>query len=154
MANKKIKKTAAKKTVAKKAVAKKTTAVRKAPVAPVMQEHECHCGGHCHCCGNRFMGCLVKLVVLCIVFLLGCIASPWVMGRMHKPMMPRVQFNENGCVVLESVKCPKMLEVLATADDNADGCISKVEFKTAMKEMHKDHFMPKHPAPVEGPMAE
>lgn len=157
MAKKTIKKTAAKKPVAKKTVVKKTPAKRVVakPVAPVVETHECHCGGHCHCCcgcGNRFISFCIKLVVLCMVFLLGCIASPWLMRNGgHMNMMRHIQFDDNGCVVVSSIKCPKMLEALATADNDANGCITRAELRRVMKEMHRPHQMP---APMPGePMA-
>lgn len=135
------------KTTAAKATktTKRSTTVRAAVATPVTPVHECGCGADCKCggkCGCKCCGgCglirfFIKLIVLCMVFLLGCISAPWFMHNGHKSMMRHVQFDENGCVVLESVKCPKMLEALATADDNADGCISRVELKSVFKEMH------------------
>ncbi len=141
MANKKIKKSPAKKPVAKKIV--KTAPAKRVmtrTAAPMVETHECQCA-HCHCgchcgCGNRFVKFCIKLIVLAMVFCLGCIASPWVMRNGgHMKMMRHIQFDNNGCVVLETVQCPKLLANLATADDNADGCISKVELRHAMKEM-------------------
>ena len=143
MARKTIKKT---KTATKKVVTKKATAkpverkqnAKKLVAAPVETMHECNCGCHCCCCkGRRFVGLCIKVVLLCLVFLLGCLSSPWIARNAHKPMMPRAAFDDNGCVVLESVKCPKMLEALATADDNADGCITRAEFKNVMSDFHK-----------------
>ncbi|MCQ2581312.1 MAG: hypothetical protein MJ164_04065 [Alphaproteobacteria bacterium] len=145
MPNKTIKKNTTKKTVVKKTatkpVAKKTTVRRPEMTAPVQQNHECACGHHCHCCGcgHHFVKFCIKLVVLCAVFFLGCIASPWLMKHPdHHRMKHNIAFDDNGCVVLESVKCPKMLEMLATADDDANGCISKTELKNAMHAVHQE----------------
>ena len=71
-----------------------------------------------------------------MVFLAGAVSAPWLMRGAHKSMMRHIQFDDNGCVMLESIKCPKLLERLATADDDANGCISRVELKTALRDMH------------------
>ena len=79
-------------------------------------------------------------------------ASPWILNRgAHMNMMRHIQFDENGCVVMSSIKCPKLLADLATADNDANGCISKAELKQVIKEMHRPHQMPA-PMPEE-PMA-
>ena len=149
MANKKVTKTATKKAPAKKPVARKNPVksvvkanakVRKsAPVvAAVTPKTECGCG--CGCCchrGQRLIGFCIKVIILCMVFLLGCLSAPWFMKHGGKHMMPEIAFDENGCVVLESVKCPKLLENLATADNDADGCITRMELKEVMHDMHK-----------------
>ena len=145
------------KTVAKKQV-KKTTVrptIKPVVVAPV----ECGCDKHCCCCrGRSFIGFCIKVVILCIVFLLGCISAPWLMRGAHQSMMRHIEFSDNGCVVMESVKCPKMLEVLATADVNNDGCVSREEFKAIMP--RKPHGAPAempNPMPadaMEAPVAE
>ncbi len=149
MANKSSKKNPVKKTVVKKTATKSTmkkTSVRRAPVvADVPQMHECACGGACHCgcgcgCGHRFIKFCIKLIVLCMVFFLGCIASPWLVKNPGRHMMRNIAFDDNGCVVLETVKCPKLLESLATADDDANGCISRAELKSAMHEMRREKF--------------
>lgn len=142
------KKTPAKKTVVKKTSVKtsmkKTNVRRVQPVAtpvPAQQMHECSCGGACHCgcgCGHRFIKFCIKLIILCMVFFLGVIASPWFVKNSDHHMMRHIQFDDNGCVVMETVKCPKLLETLATADDDANGCISRAELKSAMHEMRRE----------------
>ena len=145
-------KTATKKVATKKAPVKavKSTksvktvkAVKPAVVKqPVVHEHDCGCGcGHHCCCGNRWVVIGIKIAVLAVVFLLGCFTSALIMHDGHKGPRP-VDFDAKGCVVLESVKCPKLLETLATADSNADGCISKDELKAAHEEMRKAHVRP------------
>ena len=140
MVKKTIKKTkpATKKVVAKKATAKtvaaKPVAAKQLVDAPM---HECHCGCNCCCRGHRFIGFCIKVIILCIVFLLGCVSAPWLMRKGHDSMMRHIAFDDNGCVVLESIKCPKLLETLATSDDDANGCISREELESAMKEMRK-----------------
>ena len=144
---KKIIKTTNKKNV--KPVARKTKTVRADVRDEQMHEQTCNCGCGCHCgcgCGtcrgHRVIGWCIKIVVLCIVFLLGCVSSQWLVGGGHKKSMMRdIRFDDNGCVILESVKCPKLLEVLSTADDDANGCISRAELKNAMHDMKREHRM-------------
>ena len=52
-----------------------------------------------------------------------------------------MQFDDNGCVILESVTCPKMLEVIAMADTDANGCVTRDEIHSAKHNMH-------HPEPM------
>jgi len=157
MAQKTIKKRT-KTTTATKRVAKKTTksaAVRNV-TTPVVTEKPCSCGHECHCCccrGRRVINLFIKIIILCIVFLLGCMASPWMVRDHGKAMMHGIKFDDNGCVMLDTVKCPKMLEVLATSDDDANGCISRMELKHAMIELRKGRPMPADEMPTE-PMAE
>ncbi len=148
MPNKSIKKNPVKKTAVKKTATKstlkKTNTRRAQPVAtPVPAQHECPCGDACHCgygcgCGHRFIKFCIKLIILCMVFFLGVIASPWFVKNPGHHMMRDIAFDDNGCVVLETVKCPKLLETLATADDDANGCISRAELKSAMREMRRE----------------
>jgi len=138
----------AKKPVAKKSVRKVVRPTLKPVIVAPAVSHECACGDKCCCCrGRSFIGLCINVILVCIVFLLGCISSPWLMRAAHKPMMPRVEFSDNGCVVMESIKCPKMLEVLAAADENSDGCISRDEFKKATHDMHKMHHGAHAPSP-------
>ena len=48
--------------------------------------------------------------------------------------MPRPQFDDNGCLV---VQCHMMIEKMAEIDTNADKCDDKAEFKEFMSKMHK-----------------
>ena len=135
MAKKIIKKTkpATKKVVAKKVAKKETVkAVAETPTP------KCGCGCHCMCCrGHRFIGVCIKLIILCMIFLLGCVSGPWIVRNAHQSAMRHIDFDDNGCVVLESVKCPKLLETLATSDNDADGCISHAELQDAIAELHR-----------------
>jgi hypothetical protein len=45
---------------------------------------------------------------------------------------------ENGCLKMDSIQCPKMVEKLANADVNGDNCVSLEEYKVIKKEMKKD----------------
>ena len=133
-----------KKTIKKAKPATKKVVTKKAVVKPVAAKqlvdapkHECNCGCHCCCRGHRFIGVCIKIIILCIVFLLGCVSAPWLMKKGHDSMMRHIVFDDNGCVVLESIKCPKLLETLATSDDDANGCISREELEGAIKEMHR-----------------
>jgi len=70
---------------------------------------------------------------------------------------------------MESIKCPKMQEKLATADVDGNGCISAEEYKAVKKEMRpmhkgmrgpkdfkgfKDHKGPKAPMEPKAPKAD
>ena len=142
MVQKNTKKTtkAAVKSAPRKSPKKTMRPVMAAPV-DMPQMHECHCGCHCGCgCrGHRFFGFLLKLLLLVFVFFLGVWSSPWVMHKANKSMMRHMKFDDNGCLVMDSVKCPKMLEQLATADADANGCVTRAELKTVMGEKHKMH---------------
>lgn len=152
-----VKKTATKKPVAKKAVAKKPVAkktvtkrVARKPrvvVAPVVDTKPvCACGDNCHCCccrGHRFLRWGIRVILLCIVFVCGMAVAPLFMRDMPQKHM---QFDDNGCVILESVTCPKMLEVLATADTDANGCITRDEIRAAKHNAR--HAEPVADAPV------
>lgn len=122
-----------------KSMAKSTKRVVRATNknADVMAEKtSCACGEKCHCCcccGHRVIRWCIKVILLCIVFVAGMAVAPLFMNE--KPMH-HMEFDDNGCVVLESVKCPKMLETLSVADTNADGCISREEIKSAKHNMH------------------
>lgn len=120
-----VKKVAAKKTVAKKAPKNVEVA------APVV--HECPCGGHCACgCHGHFWK---KFLLLIVVFVLGGLCAMY----FCKPHMPKhhIKFDDNGCLISESVKCPKMLESLMAADVDANGCITRDEMHVMKKTMRK-----------------
>lgn len=147
-----VKPVAAKKTVTKKTTAKKTTtratSVKPAPKAvktpkattPCMEHiHECKCGANCHCgdncqcgakckCGGKFGRIVKKLIIALILLALGFAAAK--LCCCDKGMRgPRVQFADNGCMVEETVKCPKLLELLPAMDINQDGCITREEYR-------------------------
>lgn len=121
---------------ATKSVAKKNT---KTVATPVVEPQECHCGASCGCGCHH--GKFRKIFVLIIVFLVGFAVAKFTcccgMHRMHK-MRPVF---DNGCLVMESVKCPKMQQALAAADADMNGCITREEFDSVKREMH--HRMPK-----------
>lgn len=124
----------------KKSTTKKTTktSVKKPVAAPVMDAHTCSCGADCKCgChGGKFR----KFIVLLIVFGLG-FAIAKITCCSHGRHMPRHNMREmhpvfvNGCLDMESVKSPKMKELLQTADTDADNCISIAEYKTVKSAM-------------------
>lgn len=127
-----------KKTTAKPVI-KKTV---RAQAAPVQNEHVCACGHDCPChrCGK-----FKKLVVLIIVFCLGFAAAKFSCGpcKHHMKHMPKMHpVFVNGCLDMESIKCPKMQAALQNADVSGDGCISAEEFKAAKKSMPRPE--PKH----------
>ena len=137
------------KTTKKVKTTKKTVkpAVAATPVA-----HECPCGGECKCGCHH--GKFKKFVVLVIVFLIGFAVAK--MTCCHRGMhgMPKMQpVFDNGCLVVESIKCPKMQEALANADVDMNGCITVDEFRAVKKSMrHEMHRIPNQP--VEMPEAE
>ena len=143
----------------------KKTTVRNVAVkpAPVM-EHKCECGEHCHCHGSAHW--VKHVIVWAIIFALGMVCGKLVCcgGHGMKHMSKMHPVFVNGCLDMESVKCPKMQEKLATADVDGNECISVEEFKAVKKEMRKDmrahrkgwgkhKGMPVPPAP-EAPVAE
>ena len=155
------KKTVAKKTVSKPATAKKTVA-KKAPVkkvvaAPVVEKFPCGCdkgcacGGECMCAKKKctFGRFLKKLILVLIIFALGFAAAKMCCCDKRGKMGPRPEF-ENGCLV---VKCPKMAEMVPMMDTDANGCVTREEFRAARKHM-KRAPQPEAPAEVVPEVAE
>ena len=155
MPTKKLTKKPVKKTIVKK------PAVKSAPV----MEHKCECaaGCKCHCHGGAHW--VKHVIVWAIFFAFGMACGKMVCcgghGPKHMPKMHPVFVN--GCLDMESIKCPMMQEKLATADVDGNECISVEEYKAVKKEMrkgmraHKKGFRgpkaPAEPAP-EAPVAE
>ena len=144
-----VKKTAAKKTVTKKAAA---PVAKMAPVATPETHncrcgnkcpcgkncacgHDCHCGDKCRCCGGfgrtimRVLW-IIIVVAIAIAALRLCCCGP----RHHGP---RVHFT-NGCLDVESVKCPKLASALPAMDINQDGCITRDEFRAVKRHMRAE----------------
>ena len=99
----------------------------KAPAA-----HECHCG--CSCTP------LKKAFYLGGMFLLGFAIAHFAFcpcSRFGHKMQKEHPVFVNGCLDMQSIKCPKMQEILANADMDADGCISVSEFNTVKRIMHR-----------------
>ena len=135
----------------KKTTKRTTRTVRTAPAktmvkAAAPETHEVHCG--CKCTP------LKKAMYLGGMFILGLAVAKFAfcpcphhhqmkMNRMHPVFV-------NGCLDMESIKCPKMQEELATADTDANGCISEEEFRAAKHEMRREMREGKRPeAPAE-----
>lgn len=161
MATKTTKKTtakpvAAKKTVTKKTAQKKTTRAASAKSAPKMNAaytdivmpdvYNCKCGTACKCgagcnCGDNckchrhgFGHFVKKLIIALILLALGFAAAK--LCCCGKGMRgPRVHFAQNGCMVEESVKCPKLRELLPAMDINQDGCITREEYREIKRQM-------------------
>lgn len=127
---------ATKKTVAKKTVkpAKATTKTIK-PATPEIETHTCNCGNSCACGCHHHCGAFKKIVVMIIVFCLGyATAHFFPCKKYHKHMMPKLTpVYVNGCLDMDSIKCPKAQKALANADENADGCISEAEYKVSIE---------------------
>lgn len=151
-----------KKTI-KKVPAKKATVKKSAPV----MEHKCECGENCkcHCHGSAHW--VKHIVVWAIIFALGMVCGKMFCcgghGMKHMPKLQPVFVN--GCLDMESIKCPKMQEKFAAADVDSNGCVSVEEYKAVKKEMRshrkgwfskKGPRMPKQPIPEmpEAPVAE
>lgn len=122
-----------KKLPAKKTV-KRTTKRPAMAEVPAPEMHECQCAASCGCgChGGKFK----KFIVLLIVFALGFAVAKITCCRGHR--MPKMEPNfENGCLVIDSIKCPKMQQELVFADTDMNGCITRMEFDSVKKAMHK-----------------
>ncbi|MDL2295907.1 hypothetical protein LJC18_03825 [Lachnospiraceae bacterium OttesenSCG-928-E19] len=141
MAQKPVKKPVAKKAPAKKATVKKAATKKVAPeVTAVIMETPCSQGCGCGCRRGGFWRFIGKLLIVVIIFGLGfATAKVCMMKKMHRGMMngPRVEF-VNGCVDLSSIKCPEMVNKIAMADTDANGCVTREEFKVAKRELRKE----------------
>lgn len=161
MATKTTKKTTAKPTAVKKTVTKKTThkkttratAVKSAPKMNaaytdiVMPDvYKCKCGANCHCgtdcnCGSKCkchchgFGHWVKKFIIALVLVALGFAAAKVCCCGKGMRGPRVHFARNGCMVEESVKCPKLRELLPAMDINQDGCITREEYREIKRQM-------------------
>jgi len=146
------KKTVAKKTVSKPATTKKTVA-KKVVATPVVEKFPCGCdscdkgcacGGECMCAKKKctFGRFLKKLVLVLIIFALGFATAKMSCCDKRGKMGPRPEF-ENGCLV---VKCPKLAEMVPMMDTDANGCVTREEFKAARKHL-KRAPQPEMPAP-------
>ena len=116
-----------------KRVVKPVVAPAKAP-APELHEH--HCG--CKCTP------LKKAFYLGGMFILGFVAAYFLACPCHHHHKMKMGMHRmhpvfvNGCLDMQSVKCPKMAEELANADTDANGCISEEEFRTVKHAMRRD----------------
>lgn len=135
---------ATKKPVAKKAPAKKVVAAPVVEKFPCGCDKGCACGGECACAKKKctFGRFLKKLVLVLIIFALGFASAKMCCNGKRGKMGPRPEF-ENGCLV---VKCPKLAEKVPMMDTDANGCVSREEFKAARKHM-KHGPRPEMPAP-------
>lgn len=147
-----VKSAPAKKPVAKKAAPKKVVKAAtkptsvKAPKAPVMMApatNNCHCGPNCQCVnvckcrGAKFARIIKKLIIALILLAIGFVAGSHLYGP-RGPRGPRIEFAANGCMVEESVKCPKLIDALPAMDINQDGCITREEFRAVKQQMRRE----------------
>ena len=129
------------------ATTKKT--IKKAPAKPVVKtapaaaQAACQCTGGCGC-RHGFGRFVKKLILFVIVFALGwaacCCFCCGHKGKMFGKFGHGAEFKHmfvNGCLDLSKIQCPekaqKIAAVAATADADADGCISPKELKAAFK---------------------
>ena len=120
-----------------KKTTKRTTSKRlvKPVVAatPAPETHECHCG--CKCTPMK------KAFYLGGMFILGFLVAYFLVCPCHKfgPKMHRMHpVFVNGCLDMESVKCPKMQAALAVADVDVNGCVTEEEFRAAKHAMRRN----------------
>lgn len=130
MAQKPIKKAPAKKAPAKKIVAKPAVTAAPVAAAPAACPQSCGCG--CKCGGfGRF---LKKLIVFLVIFALGFVAAKFCdHGKeFRRGMHPEFV---NGCLDVTKIKCPEMAAKVAAMDTDANGCVTREEFRAAKKAM-------------------
>jgi hypothetical protein len=128
-------KKAAVKAVKKPAVkAVKKVAVKAAPV----KEPKCECGENCHCHHHGRTHLVKHILVWAIIFALGMLCGKMVCCHAPKHMSTMQPVFVNGCLDMTSISCPKVQEKLATADVDANDCISVEEFKAVKKEVRKE----------------
>ena len=151
----KMTKPAAKKTASKKTSAKRASRPVVIEMPAVAAVPQCHCGGGCCCkCGHSFINFCIKVVLLCLVFFAGALTAPYFMRAGHHAMMRHLQFDDNGCLNYDSVKCPKMLEALKEAYPDMNTCVTRDAVRAVVSRNHK-HGLPKHePMQVEGTVVE
>jgi len=122
-----------------KKTVKKTVKKTAVKPAPVMQ-HKCECGENCkcHCHGSAHW--LKHVIVWAIIFALGMVCGKLICCGGHgMKQMPKMHpVFVNGCLDVQSIKCPKMQEKLAAADVDGNECISVIEYKAVKKEMRKE----------------
>ncbi|MDR0967953.1 MAG: hypothetical protein LBL75_03985 [Rickettsiales bacterium] len=132
----------------KKPIKRSAPAVKKVPVAQPEMQTPCGCGCHHH--HGR---CLKKLIIAAIIFGAGYATCHFVNcdKGMHKFRGERHMMHEkmfvDGCLDTTKIECPKMAEKVATADANADGCITKEEMMDAKKAMRPEMKNGEKPMP-------
>jgi hypothetical protein len=94
------------------------------PAAVAAATPACGCG----CSGGRFVK---KLILFAVAFALGFAACHFICcGKpgFHGKRMGREMF-VNGCLDASKIKRPEMMEKVARADIDGDGCITKEELR-------------------------
>ena len=131
----------AKKAPVKKAVVKPAAVVapevKSAPVAEKACSSSCGCG--CKC--GKFGRFVKKLIVFLVIFALGFAAAKFCCyyGKTHhfnRGFDHSKIFTEN-CVDFSKIECPKMIEKIAMADADGDGCVTKQELRAAKSAFKK-----------------
>ncbi|MCL2737539.1 MAG: hypothetical protein FWE17_01595 [Alphaproteobacteria bacterium] len=87
-------------------------------------------------CTQRKGGWAKRLFWLIVAFALGfaaCFFCP--VAQQHRAGgMMRHNFDDNGCLIVEKIRCPERVQRLMAADLNRDGCITRAELKAWRKE--------------------
>ena len=132
MPTKTTKKTATK-SVAKKAPVKKSVkkVATPAPVIKPAATAEIPLpSAYCHCTKRKRNTILTCVSITCLI--LGFMISHFFFccDCAHHKRMPKLQFVD-GCVDVQSIKCPKMLQELPVIDADHDGCVTRAELRAA-----------------------
>ena len=77
---------------------------------------------------------MIKLIMVLIVFALGFGAAKLL--DCQNARCPRADF-DNGCLDVSSVKCPRLQNALPAMDANADGCITREEYRTVVRDLRR-----------------
>ncbi len=118
----------------KKQIKRTPRAPKPAPVATAMPTAACSCGCGCHSTWFK------KFIILLLVFAAGfatchfmCM-KPGFYGFHHAKRMPQEMF-VNGCLDTAKIQNERMLQKIAIADKDADGCITMEEMDAHRAEM-------------------
>jgi len=87
---------------------------------------------YCHCTKRKR-----NFILTCVFigsFIFGMLVAKAYFCDCHHKHMPRPHF-VNGCMDVESIKCPKMLEQIPMMDTDNDGCITRAELRAAKHAM-------------------
>ncbi|MCQ2565045.1 MAG: hypothetical protein MJ152_04235 [Clostridia bacterium] len=116
----------------KKAVVKKTVSKKATPIVEPVTTG-CGCGCKCGCHGHF----IKKFIILLFMFLLGAVSTYYLCKPHMHIIKQHIKFDDNGCLMMDTIKSPKFAEIVAKADFNTDGCISREEFRALRRAAHQ-----------------